>query len=130
MPKGFRTLDGPKPEYASEFNLLEHSSSAYPPRTEANVRDSDATLRFAEYFQSSGEKCTLRNIKWHNKVHFDVNILNSPDPSEVTAWIIQNQVKILNIAGNSEDTSPGIEIFVKKYLIEVFQGLILENYTL
>src|SRR3990167_2749864 len=43
-PKGFRTERGPNPSFGRAFNLKEHSSAEYPPRTEANVAWGDATL--------------------------------------------------------------------------------------
>ena len=46
MPKGFLTTAGPAPELAAEFGLKEHSGE-YAERTGANVRDADATIRFA-----------------------------------------------------------------------------------
>ena len=33
MPMGFRTLDGPHPEYAEEFGMFAHRASNYSART-------------------------------------------------------------------------------------------------
>ena len=38
-------------------------------------------------------------------------------------WLVRNSVRVLNVAGNAERTSPGIESFVTAFLIEVFQFL-------
>jgi hypothetical protein len=123
LPKGCRTLNGKAEFLLKEFNMQEHSSPAYPPRTEANVRDSDATLRLATNFKSAGEKCTLKAIKWHNKPYLDIDINNPLEVQQVCKWIIDNKIKILNVAGNSEFTSPGIGLLAEKYLIEVFKAL-------
>ncbi len=40
-PKGRKSEDGPIPP---RFNLQEHASSKYPPRTKKNIEDSDGTL--------------------------------------------------------------------------------------
>ena len=120
IPNNCKTLDGPRFDLLLEFGLTEHASPLYPPRTEANVCTSDATIRFASNFNSAGERCTKRAIKWFKKPYLDVDI-NDPLPiEEVVKWIKDNDFKILNIAGNSEDTSPGIGKFVEDYLKEVF----------
>jgi hypothetical protein len=67
IPKGFKTLDGPRPEYAELYNIKEIDSYSYKVRTWANVKDSDATVRFAKDFKSSGEICTMNGILRHIK---------------------------------------------------------------
>ena len=133
MPNGFRTLDGPKPEYAVEYNMKEHSSAAYPPRTYQNAKDSDATLRFAHNFASSGEKCTMKAIVQYKKPHFDVlvkdpNTFSVEDiqhPKMVAAWLHEQRIQILNVAGNSEQTCPGIEAWVERFMTAVFAELVI-----
>ncbi len=127
MPLGFRTLDGPRPEYAELYNAKEHSSSAYPPRTCENVRDSDATIRFAKFFDSSGEKLTLKAIKQYSKPHFDVLIKDVDNfsvsaeetPQKAAEWILNNNVQTLNCAGNSEQTCKGIGLWVERYVTQM-----------
>lgn len=127
MTKGCKTLDGPKPEYIKEFNIQELASYSYSARTEMNVSQSDGTIRFAEFFLSAGEKCTLKHIKWHNKPYLDVNIKNPIDKSIVINWLKENNIKILNVAGNSEQTSPGIGKIVYNYLIDLFGEINVQN---
>ncbi len=121
IPKGFKTQAGPHPEYAEKFGIKEHASEAYPPRTFLNVKETDATIRFAYNFSSSGEICTLKAIKQYNKPYFDVDLNNPVDPKEVFDWIIKNDFKKINIAGNSERTKKGITIQVYEFLLEVFK---------
>lgn len=123
LPKGCKTLDGPRHDLIEEYGMQEHSSSSYPPRTEANVRDSQGTIRFAKSFSSTGEKCTLRAIKWFNRPYFDVHIDDLPDRESVLSWIKQHDIKVLNVAGNSEETAPGIGELVFEYLKDVFSFL-------
>lgn len=120
LPQGCITLEGARADLLSEFGMKEHAGSGYPPRTEANVRDSDGTVRFAEKFSSAGEKCTLRAIKWFNRPHFDIDVKNPKDKSLLLDWLRENDIKVLNVAGNSEETSPGIGAFVYNYLTETF----------
>jgi len=121
MPKGFITEDGNKPEYAELYNIKESSSPKYPPRTEKNVKDSDGTIRLAFNFQSAGERCTLKFIKKHNKPYFDIDVLNPPPIEDVVKWLQDNNIETLNIAGNAEKKCPGIEEFVKEYLLDIFR---------
>ncbi len=119
LPKGCMTLEGPRPDLLTEYNMQEHPKEGYAIRTEANVRDSDGTIRFASNFKSAGEKCTLRAIKWFKKEHIDIDI-NDPLPwHEVVFWVAEHRIKVLNIAGNSEETSPGIGEFVYEYLLNL-----------
>lgn len=128
IPKGFKTQNGSKPEYFKEYNLQEHNSSSYPPRTFLNVKESDATLRFAYNFNSPGEKCTLKAIVQYNKIYLDIDLKNPISEKNCADWIIQNKIEILNVAGNSEKTYSGMTIFVIEYLDKVFEILKNENY--
>ena len=119
IPKGFLTEYGFRPQLKI-FGAIEHSSDKYPPRTFENVKNSDATIRFASNFNSGGEKCTLKAIKQYNKFYIDVDKNNPIDHSVVSDWIFRNNIKILNVAGNRETTSPGIFVFTKHYLTKVF----------
>jgi hypothetical protein len=118
MPKGYRALDGNHPEFAGLYNVQEHSSPTYPPRTYANVYGSDGTVRFAARWTSPGELCTLAALTKSGKPHFDVDILGITAPADLTQWLVTNKIKILNVAGNSETTCPGISEFVEAFLME------------
>jgi hypothetical protein len=129
-PKGFKTERGSDPELGTRFGLQETNSGSYPPRTYNNVRDSDGTMRFAWKFESAGEKCTQRAIDSCNKPQFDVKIPDVlvvteswveqlPPVEEAVKWIKDNNITVLNVAGNKETTYPRIEELVKDYLIEV-----------
>jgi len=118
-PKGFRTLKGKMPELGTKYDLIELQDIAYPPRTYANVEVSDGTMRFAYSFLTSGERCTMKAIKKYNKPFFDVDVSKQapfPFTSEIIlarAWIEDNDIRILNIAGNAV---PKIEPFVEEFL--------------
>lgn len=124
MPKGFITQFGPKPEWAKQFNLFEAKVAGYKYRTWKNIEASDATLRLAQNFWSAGEICTLNGIKKFNKPYMDVD-LNKEDnnPQDVVDFINEHNVRILNVAGNSEKTCPGITTLAYNFLIEVFKLL-------
>ncbi len=128
IPRGFKTLDGPKPEYSKLYGAIEHTSSNYRDRTWDNIQQADATIRFASNWNSPGEKCTLGGIKNWGKPYVDVNIwkgeIHTLDIAvslmRIRDWIRDNNVSVLNIAGNAEQTSPGIEKAVYEFLMRVF----------
>jgi hypothetical protein len=119
MPKGFIALDGRHPEFAAEYGTTEHQQSTYPPRTEANVRDTEATLRIATVWDSPGERLTARLAKEYGRPVFDVKP-GETTPEEVRRWLEHNRVTSLNVAGNSESTSPGIQAAAREFLMRVF----------
>ncbi len=129
MPKGYKTLDGPKPEYKDLYNAKEHVSDGYKMRTWQNVYDADATIRFANNFKSAGEICTKNAIDYYKKPYFDVKIHDAKvfetdwtdEPHEAAKWILYYNIKILNIAGNAESTTNGIGEWVYKYLMKMFK---------
>lgn len=123
MPKGFITTDGPHPDWAETWNMQEHASANYVPRTYLNVKDADATIRLAFNFKSPGEICTLKAINQYGKPYIDVD-LNNPRPhQEVADWIVENNIEVLNVAGNAEKTYKGTGLATYEYLKEVFKLL-------
>ncbi len=123
MPKGFLAHDGEHPEFAELYGIEEDSSATYPPRTFKNAFNSDGTVRFATRFYSSGELCTLNAVKRAKKVHFDVSVIGETQPADLAKWIIDNNIEVLNVAGNSEKSSPGIEEFTIMFLLATFEKL-------
>lgn len=122
MPKGYKTLKEFHPEYASFYGMSEHSSEKYPPRTYANVRDSDGTLRFASDFKSPGELCTAKAIRYYGKPWLDINVITPIlGPQDVVDWLIEKEIVVLNVAGNTDRTCPNIFDFVHTYLKQVFE---------
>lgn len=123
MPKGYRAMDGSHPEFAELYGVKEDSSPQYPPRTYKNAFESDGTVRFAVNFNSAGERCTLSAVERAKKAHFDVDVLDSTQPSDLAEWITENNIAVLNVAGNSEKTAPGISEFVFAFLMSTFEEL-------
>lgn len=132
IPFGYRTLAGLRPEYKKEFGLQQTTSSNYAFRTEINVIESDCTVRFASDWFSPGEKCTIKNIRKHNKPFWDCapcvlehRKLHDPkvleEADKLIEWLTRHDPKIVNIAGNSETTYSGIEDMVFSFLVEIFR---------
>jgi hypothetical protein len=128
MPKGFITHSGPHPDWAGQYGLQEHTSPKYSPRTFANVRDSDGTVRFAFDFNSAGERCTLKAIHQYKKPHIDVNLNEQfVKVDAVAEWLDRHSIEVLNIAGNSERTYSGTTGEVIEFLCELFEKLGFEK---
>lgn len=124
VPKGYRTLDGNKPEY-KEFGAIETDSYGYSKRTFLNVKNSDGTIRFANNFNSAGEHCTLRAIYDYKKPYIDVDLKSKDTTSQienVVNWINENNIEILNVAGNAGknlEESNFIYTKVRNYLLKI-----------
>lgn len=121
MPKGFRAQDGPRPSFAVLYGMAEHASDRYPPRTALNVKESDATLCFATDWDSPGEALTRRVCERYGRPRLEVTPGGPLAPADVAEWLKANAVRVLNVAGNTERTSPGIGAFVEAFLGEVFR---------
>lgn len=124
MPKGFLAHDGHHPEFAVLYGMRETDSPKYPPRTALNVKESDATIRIAMFFNSPGELLTKKMIEQYNKPSFDINPLDSSIcPEMVAEWIMEQEAKTINVAGNSEKTANGITEFTIAYMTEILSQL-------
>lgn len=141
-PEGWKTLDGPAPWLGTEFGLVEFGRD-YPPRTARNVHRSDATCRLAEDFLSPGERCTLKAITKYGRPYLDISLSRSSgslrvvhgyDPGtgarasgeEQAAQLLvdflrRHKVRILNVAGNSLKTAPGIDLVAEEFLVHALQ---------
>lgn len=125
-PRGWHTLDGPKPSLGKVYGLKEHESDQYPPRTRQNVLDSDGTLRIAIDFTTAGERCTEYAILKYGKPWVDIRLewitprLTEEMHARVQRWILEHQIQCLNVAGNSEFTCPGIFDRTLQFLADLF----------
>lgn len=120
MPKGFRTEAGPRPEFAIEYGICQHSSTEYPPRTHANVLAADATLIFGNEYspgcrltanlcRNAGRPCLV--IPWRSGRLM-------PSAKGFLAWLEpMPENGTLNVAGNRESKQPGIFAMTRDFLI-------------
>lgn len=128
IPKGYRTLDGPHPEYETAYNLVEIEASSYSERTRLNVVQSDCTIRFAYDFSSPGEVCTAKYIRQYAKPNLSIGTDTLEDHEDllselngVVDWLKENDFKVINIAGNAEGRYPGIEMLVYHFCVPLFE---------
>lgn len=122
-PKGWKTRHGPMAAVLSKMYGLKEHSGGYKERTWQNVKDSDATIRFAENFLSAGEVCTLNAIRRFNKPYLDIPVrkgILEVKPKKVIAWLEMNHIEILNVAGNAiEDVGIAAYVFLCDVLVRL-----------
>jgi len=129
-PPGRESEDGVIPV---EFPLKETSQerSAEAPnvprsqRTEWNVRDSDGTLviRSGNHAATDGgTQWTMDCARSYGRPRLMCDVDDPAATKErIRQWIVREQIKVLNVAGPSERTAPGIGDRVFALLREVFR---------
>jgi hypothetical protein len=125
MPKGFLTKNGPKPEYAEMYGMIETADGGYPVRTRLNVGNSDVTIRYGSNFSSYGEQLTARLIGEFKVPHLDIHVHPTefnifPDPWYLADWLLIYKPEIINVAGNSY---PKIESTVQLHFTKALRML-------
>lgn len=105
-----------KPSEMAMYNLKECGTYAYSARTRLNVVGSTGTVLFGD-MSSPGSALTISycNDKL-NKRPFKMN----PTAQELAKWVEENNILILNVAGNRESRNPGICQRVEDLIVEAF----------
>jgi hypothetical protein len=119
-PRGRLAEDGRIPE---RYRLQETQSPDYPPRTQQNVLDSDATLILYRGWLSGGTELTFRLARDHQRPCLTVDLDWKPDPAHAVAWLRTQGVAVLNVAGPRESQSPGITALARRFVMEMLQSL-------
>ncbi|MCP5104918.1 MAG: hypothetical protein GY950_16145, partial [bacterium] len=120
IPKGRRTEAGILP---AKYRLKEIPTASYPKRTEKNVIESDGTIIFSHGTLTSGSALTRRLAKKHHRpwLYVDLDKYNTSRAAwAVKDWLIEWDIKVLNVAGSSESKAPGIYEETKEILEGVF----------
>jgi hypothetical protein len=117
-PKGRKAEDGP---IDSKYPLKETPSAAYLQRTEWNVRDSDATVLFSiEPTLTGGSFKTVEFARKHQKPQLHLCARDRSALDKLKAFVRQNRVNVLNVAGPRASNEPGVGEFVMRTLEEAF----------
>lgn len=123
-PRKYKTEKGSNYDLKTVYNLTESYSEDYKVRTEANIRGSHATLIFATNKTSPGTKLTVSLCKKNNKRFALIDPF--ADSAKTAAFEFISEVFefykrdiILNIAGNRESKSSGIELQTEALLLEL-----------
>ncbi len=105
-PYNWMTAGGERRTLLGSFGLVagEYDPKVYPMRTLANVRNSDGTVLFGR-MGSPGCRLTIRYCDQEKKPK---PYICNPDPNALRNWVKENDIGVLNVAGNREHTNPGI----------------------
>jgi hypothetical protein len=118
LPKGRKAEDGTVPDKYSA--MQEMTRGGYPKRTEKNVIDSDGTVIFTYGKLSTGSALTAKFARQYNRPYLHIDLEKKHDPiSIIKDWIIDWDIKVLNVAGRSASKAPKIYETVKGILIQV-----------
>lgn len=123
---GVMTQGGKRPEFKHMFGMNESTSEGYVSRTKTNILNSDGTLQIAEFWDSPGEKLTSKWIVEYKKPCRKIAraFLGSVETiNYVYEWVLENDIYALNVAGNSEGTSPGIFDVAYAFLVNLFEKI-------
>lgn len=120
LPRGRKTEDGPLPAF---YQLKEMASAAYKDRSLQNVMDSDGTLIIARGPLTGGSVATLKAAEANKKPCLYVNLNDTPAflaSSKVVEWLVDLNIKILNVAGPRASKDPAIYTDAKKIVEGVY----------
>lgn len=115
-PKGRKAEDG---VIAERYPLKETPNRRYRERTEWNVRDSDATLILATGHLTGGTGLTQQFAIEYDKPCLRVDLADPPSTAWVYRQLIDQRIRVLNIAGPRESTEPGVYAKTQFFLEEL-----------
>jgi hypothetical protein len=115
-PRGRRAEDGTIP---NRYPLRETKAAEYPQRTAWNVRDSDGTAILHQGRVDRGTALTERLARSQGRPVLLLDV-RSGRPAELVAWIEEERIARLNVAGPRESRAPGLQAVVTRFLREAF----------
>lgn len=118
VPRGRRAEDGPLP---SRYPVRETASDAYEARTRLNVRDSDATLILTRGRPTGGTALTLAIARELMRPSRVIDLAHPPEPVTVRDWIVDQRIRVLNVAGPRESSNPDIYAEASQYLFALLR---------
>jgi predicted Rossmann fold nucleotide-binding protein DprA/Smf involved in DNA uptake len=119
-PRQRRAEDGVIP---AQYLLSETPSSHYSQRTEWNVRDSDGTVVFSiKACVTGGTRLTFELAKRLGKpvLHLNRNEADAAAADKLHAFVAEQQIRTLNVAGPRASQEPEIGEFVRAVLTAAF----------
>jgi len=121
-PKGRKAEDGVIPAI---YELNETNSADYRVRTERNVVDSDATVIFTCGPLDGGSLLTAQCAKKHGRAWLHLDLSGRPYAESIEqfqSWLDGlGKGVVLNVAGQRESKSPGLQIQVREFLVEALK---------
>jgi putative molybdenum carrier protein len=118
--KGRKAEDG---TIGPKYPLKESLSASYLQRTEWNVRDSDAIVLFSiAPSLSGGSRKTVEFTRKHNKPCLHLHARLQDAAQRLHAFLEDNVVETLNVAGPRASKEPNVAQFVIEMLDRVFRA--------
>ncbi len=125
-PYNWMTSSGPQRQLLESFNLVAgpYDPKVWPVRTYANVRDSDATILFGDFY-SPGSKLTYKYCYELLKPLYRVCREDNPiiELVDFLKWLKKHNVVTLNVAGNRESKNSGIQSRTRNFLVSILKEL-------
>lgn len=113
-----------------KYLLQETDSPKYTVRTRLNVKESDGTLILFEASMSRGTGLTANHAGRLGRPLLTIDIVEflewgearfEEELQKANDWIEEHEIKVLNIAGPRESTSPGIGGIANMFLSKLFE---------
>jgi len=112
------------------YPVVEVEAGDYNERTRRNIQDADATLVITQGgYMEEGTELTLSWCEEYGRpcFHLDIahmGLIQGEDVASVSGWLEDIGVEVLNVAGNRESNSPGIQSFTLTLLERLFFPLV------
>lgn len=123
-PRGRRAEDGAIPD---EYPLSETPSEDYAQRTAWNVRDSDGTLIIAPSDLEGGTARTREEAQRRGQPWLHVDAPDADSISAIREWIVDEGIRILNVAGPRASEVEGIYETALRILDHLLGDDVAEN---
>jgi hypothetical protein len=108
IPKGRQTEDG---ILQNKYKLQEIRSGGHPNYTEKNVLDSNGTLIVSHGKLKGGAALPRKMADKHRRPRFHIDLNETSDydaACSIAAWVKQNTIETLNVAGSRASKDPRI----------------------
>lgn len=112
-PCGRKAEDG---AIDKKYPLRETPSSQYAERTERNVKESDGTLILTTGPLTGGTALTKSFAERHQRPCYVVDLVDDDGHEDISIWINENMIKILNVAGPRGSQRPEIYSLAASFL--------------
>jgi hypothetical protein len=120
-PQGFMTEDGPALWLGTQFGLTEYASAQYRDRTEMNIIISDGTVIFGKRSQGSNLTEHLCVQEYQKPCLWIPDFRAANKCQLFRLWLVRNEIRTLNVAGNRESRTKGIGEDVERFMMRVFK---------
>ena len=127
IPRGRKAEDGPLPP---KYQLTEMDSEDYSERTKQNIIDSDGTLIISRGILSGGSKLTQSFAKVVNRPNCHIDLVEHDEFEAaviIKSFILENGIRVLNVAGPRASHHPWIYKDVKTVLEVMLYLLFLDS---